>query len=146
MTRACEARAPGIVVSCAELVSVESWRADDAPTQSSTQTVARNLSRLVQLILVSVCWRERLSCESVPLGVELRSCIVVVVVEDVRRLGLTSSWRPVNRATITATAEKGDKLAGALTNLLDEGRWGGNRATELTTDMPSGKELAGGGT
>ena len=44
-------RGPGIVVS------VESWRVDDAPTLSSTQTAVRNLSRLV--ILVSVFWRER---------------------------------------------------------------------------------------
>ena len=62
----CEARAPGIVVGCAELVSVESWRVDDAPTLPSMQKVARNLSRRVPLILVSVFWRERLSCESVP--------------------------------------------------------------------------------
>ena len=62
----CEARVPGIVVGCAELASVESWRVDDAPTLSSTQTVTRSLSRLVPLILVSVSWRERLSCESVP--------------------------------------------------------------------------------
>ena len=43
-------RGPGIVV-------FESWRVDDAPTLSSTQTAVRNLSRLV--ILVSVFWRER---------------------------------------------------------------------------------------
>ena len=63
-------------------MSVESWRVDDAPTLSSTQTAVRNLSRLVWLILVSVFWRERLSCQSVPWGVELRSCIVSVVVEE----------------------------------------------------------------
>ena len=69
-------RGPGIVVS------VESWRVDDAPTLSSTQTAVMNLSRLVWLIFVSVFWRERLSCQSVPWGVELRSCIVSVVVEE----------------------------------------------------------------
>ena len=69
-------RAPGIVTS------VESWRFDDAPTCSSMQTAARNLSRWVELILVSVFWRERLSCQSVPWGVEVRSCIVSVVVEE----------------------------------------------------------------
>ena len=63
-------------------MSVENWRVDDAPTLSSTQTAVRNLSRLVWLILVSVFWRERLSCQSVPWGVELRSCIVSVVVEE----------------------------------------------------------------
>jgi len=40
------------------------------------------LSRLVWLIFVSVFWRERLSCQSVSWGVELRSCIVSVVVEE----------------------------------------------------------------
>ena len=55
----CEARAPGLLVGCAELVSVERWRVDDALTLSSTQTVVRNLSR--PLILVSVFWRERLA-------------------------------------------------------------------------------------
>ena len=63
-------------------MSVENWRVDDAPTLSSTQTAVMNLSRLVWLILVSVFWRERLSCQSVPWGVELRSCIVSVVVEE----------------------------------------------------------------
>ena len=69
-------RGPGIVVS------VESWRVDDAPTLSRTQTAVRNLSRLVWLIFVSVFWRERLSRQSVSWGVELRSCIVSVVVEE----------------------------------------------------------------
>ena len=63
-------------------MSVENWRVDDAPTLSSTQTAVRNLSRLVWLILVSVFWRERLSCQSVPWGVEVQSCIVFVVVEE----------------------------------------------------------------
>ena len=43
------------------------------------QTAARNLSRWVELILVSVFLRERLSC---PWGVEVQSCIVFVVVEE----------------------------------------------------------------
>ena len=42
------------------------------------QTAAKNLSRWVELILVSVFLRERLSCQ----GVEVRSCIVFVVVEE----------------------------------------------------------------
>ena len=59
-------RAPGIAVS------VESWRVDDAPTLSSTQTAVRNLSRLVWLILVSVFWRERLAhAPCTPLAVVL---------------------------------------------------------------------------
>ena len=40
------------------------------------------MSRLVWLIFVSVFWRERLSRQSVSWGVELRSCIVSVVVEE----------------------------------------------------------------
>ena len=34
-----------IVVGCAELVSVEIWRVDDAPALSSTQKVAANRRR-----------------------------------------------------------------------------------------------------
>ena len=68
-------RAPGIVVGCAELVTVESSRVDDAPAPSSTQTAARNLSRPLRLVLVRLLWRERLSCESVPCA-EVLSCIV----------------------------------------------------------------------
>ena len=50
-------------MGCAELVSVESRRADDAPTLSMAQMVARNLNRRVPLVLVKLFWRERLSCE-----------------------------------------------------------------------------------
>ena len=75
-------RAPGIVTS------VESSRVDDAPTLSNTQTATRNLSRWVWLILVSVFWRE-----SVPWGVELRSCIVSEKVEmRSRARGLLTEW------------------------------------------------------
>ena len=44
VTRACEARAPGIVVGCAELVTVESWRADDAPTLSSHKVAGEGVT------------------------------------------------------------------------------------------------------
>ena len=47
------------VVGCAELVSVESWRVDDAQTLSRKQKAARNLSRRVPR-------RERLSRECAP--------------------------------------------------------------------------------
>ena len=41
-----------IVGGCAELVAVESWRVDDAPTLCSTQKAARHLNRRVPLVLV----------------------------------------------------------------------------------------------
>ena len=53
----CEARVPGIVVGCAELVIAESWRADDAPTLSSTQKVATSHLRRVRRISTKDCTR-----------------------------------------------------------------------------------------
>jgi len=63
-------RAPEVAGGCAELVAVESWRVDDAPTLSSTQTAARNLNRRgVPLVLESVTWLVMWSCV-----VRLRRC------------------------------------------------------------------------
>ena len=57
-------RGPGIVVS------VESWRVDDAPTLCSMQTAARHLNRRgVPLVLESVTWLVIWSCV-----VRLRRC------------------------------------------------------------------------
>ena len=59
-----------IVGGCAELVAVESWRVDEAPTLCSMQTAARNLNRRgVPLLLESVTWLVIWSCV-----VRLRRC------------------------------------------------------------------------
>ena len=60
----CEARVPGIVVGCAELVIVESWRADDAPTLSSTQKVGTSHLRRVRRISTNDCTRAESRCRN----------------------------------------------------------------------------------
>ena len=61
---------PEIAGGCAELVAVEIWRVDEAPTLCSMQTAARNLNRRgVLLVLESVTWLVIWSCV-----VRLRRC------------------------------------------------------------------------
>eukprot|EP00964_Phaeocystis_antarctica_P111298 scaffold75653_cov31-Phaeocystis_antarctica.AAC.1 len=61
---------PEVAGGCAELVAVESWRVDEAPTLCSMQTAARNLNRRgVLLVLESVTWLVIWSCV-----VRLRCC------------------------------------------------------------------------
>ena len=62
------------------------------------------MSRWVELILVSVFWRKRLSCASV----EVRSCIVLVVVEE----------RGTCRVAVSCRVARKQHVAGALAGRL----------------------------